>query len=241
MSYDLDWLVDKSKEAPEVQINATKLGQALTDPFQFRYLGKQDSKHSFGISIDLIADYPSREKTVLVYDQENKSYFLRYPSPEKPPLIFSAQSSSVTLFEASMKLLFNFSLPTYRYPTDPPLRVPSSALPNEEDRASVPEPPPQKRGVEVTPLLLVWLKDKGCSQSICDLVEARRQYGLKKYGQSLYSEDQRDTLEDARQEAGDLLQYLFKATLQSGINKEGLRGIRAVLQACEMIISELDQ
>jgi len=46
-----------------------------------------------------------------------------------------------------------------------------------------------------------------------DLVKQRTEFGMKKYGQPLMTEDGRDSVEDAMQELGDLIQYTFKALL----------------------------
>lgn len=107
--------------------------------------------------------------------------------------------------------------------------------------ASKPEPAPVNRGVEVTPLLLKWLKDHGYSDKLVKLIEARRLYGIAKYGQGLMSDDGRDTMEDARQEAADLLQYLTKALYQirPGPSREELNFIEEILRACAAIIAEL--
>ena len=80
--------------------------------------------------------------------------------------------------------------------------------------ASKPEPPPKKSGIEVTPLLIEWMKEKEVSNTAIELIKSRREYGLAKYGQGLMTEDGRNTSEDAIQELGDLLQYLYKAKLQ---------------------------
>lgn len=107
--------------------------------------------------------------------------------------------------------------------------------------ASVPEPAPINKGVEVTPLLLNWLNQNGASESTLSLIHARHQYGLKKYGQGLMTEDGRNTFEDARQEAGDLLQYLFKAHLRGERpTPEELAQFREVLVHCEVIMKKLE-
>ena len=80
--------------------------------------------------------------------------------------------------------------------------------------ASKPEPPPKKLGVEVTPLLIEYMKKGEASDMAISLIKARHEYGLAKYGQGLMTEDGRNTAEDAIQELGDLLQYLYKAKLQ---------------------------
>lgn len=106
---------------------------------------------------------------------------------------------------------------------------------------SVPEPPPIKSGVEVTPLLIEWLSSQTADSSpIIALIEARRLYGLSKYGQSLMTEDGRDTMEDARQEAADLLQYIYKAKLQGApIPRNELVLISSILDCCKRLIDDL--
>lgn len=82
---------------------------------------------------------------------------------------------------------------------------------------SVPEPPPIDAGEAVTPMLIEWIERtaESCIAPLTDetisLIECRDAFGRSKYGQPLRLKDGRNTIEDARQEAGDLLQYLFKA------------------------------
>jgi hypothetical protein len=86
---------------------------------------------------------------------------------------------------------------------------------------SIPEPPPKDCGVAVTPLLCDWINgletDHHITQQVKvrmrDLIMARHNYGMDKYGQPLKTEDGRDSVEDGRQELGDLMQYLFKAKM----------------------------
>ena len=92
-------------------------------------------------------------------------------------------------------------------------------------KASIPEPPPVPRGIIVPDALLAFidgaqLVDKVSPEvsatltKLSDLVKERNAFGIAKYGQPLYSEDGRNGIEDARQELGDLLQYVFKISLQ---------------------------
>lgn len=81
------------------------------------------------------------------------------------------------------------------------------------------QPKPKKEGFEVTPKLLEWLNDHDVSPELKELINQRYQFGLKKYGQALMTDDGRDTMIDAREEAGDLLQYLYKAYL-TGISAD---------------------
>lgn len=70
------------------------------------------------------------------------------------------------------------------------------------------QPAPLNKGQSVTPALLEWLKDRHANDQVINTIQQRYEFELNKYGQPLM------TLEDARQEAGDLLQYLYNATLQ---------------------------
>ena len=94
---------------------------------------------------------------------------------------------------------------------------------SEGGTASIPEPPPLRLGEPVTPPLLAWIESRGRAeahrippehtQAALELVRARDTFGRAKYGQGLLTGDGRNTVEDARQELGDFLQYLYKAHL----------------------------
>lgn len=104
-----------------------------------------------------------------------------------------------------------------------------------EIEASRPEPAPKAEGEPVTPALLEWLcKERGFAADgfadAYDLVEARDAYGRAKYGQGLMTGDGRDTIEDARQELGDLLQYCWKSRMQ-GLSLDPIRRLLPVLVA----------
>jgi hypothetical protein len=81
--------------------------------------------------------------------------------------------------------------------------------------ASKPEPPPLNKGIPVTTELLEWLH-KGGHEGSMNLIIERDTYGINKYGQRLMTQDGRNSIEDARQELGDAMQYIYKAKL----NKE---------------------
>ena len=87
---------------------------------------------------------------------------------------------------------------------------------------SKPEPAPTKRGFDVSSRLL----DAIMYPELKDLVQQRRAFGMRKYGQSLYSEDGRNGLEDARQELGDLLQYVFKVFGPGATEKHSVEELR---------------
>jgi hypothetical protein len=54
------------------------------------------------------------------------------------------------------------------------------------------------------------------------LVQERNAFGVTKYGQPLMTRDGRNGLEDARQELGDLLQYVCKCAMVGPDDKEEL-------------------
>jgi len=106
---------------------------------------------------------------------------------------------------------------------------------------SKPEPPPACEGDPVTIKLIDWINQnqipsktkpsfgrKQASAAI-KLIEERDEYGFKKYGQHLMTKDGRNTIEDARQEFGDLLQYIYKAKL-NGEDIEPIRELFPVLK-----------
>lgn len=97
----------------------------------------------------------------------------------------------------------------------------------KEKNISVPEPLPKNKGIYVTKSLIEWIKNNNFDQKISkdtiQLLQERDNFGFEKYGQHLRSDDGRNTIEDARQEIGDLLQYVYKAKL----NNENLDKIRS--------------
>ena len=95
--------------------------------------------------------------------------------------------------------------------------------------ASLPEPLPKPQGRIVPDHLLSVIEQaqelqldptfdrmrNDHLQKLSELVKQRNAFGMQKYGQPLYSEDGRNGLEDARQELGDLLQYVCKVQMSS--------------------------
>lgn len=67
---------------------------------------------------------------------------------------------------------------------------------------SVPEPPPQPKGVIVPDALVEFLHKENAPEKLVKLIQDRDAFGRKKYGQPLMSEDGRNGVEDARQELG---------------------------------------
>lgn len=78
-----------------------------------------------------------------------------------------------------------------------------------------PEPPPRAEGAPIPELLVEWIEEHiEKSGTVVEDVQARAEFGFKKYGQYLMSDDGRDTINDARQEAIDLLKYMYKAKIR---------------------------
>lgn len=113
----------------------------------------------------------------------------------------------------------------------------------EKDRASasVPEPAPKNEGEDVTAWVLRMfkalspqIKTKGGEnhglQAMIALVEARRAFGIEKYGQPLMSQDGRDTLEDLRQEIGDAVAYTFKALISGEGDADDIEQLAQVVE-----------
>jgi len=94
---------------------------------------------------------------------------------------------------------------------------------------SVPEPPPKPNGEDVTPKLIDWITEQVLPMDTItktvELIKARDYYGFSKYGQHLKTNDGRNTVEDAIQELGDLIQYLYKAKL----NGEDIKIIKEIM------------
>lgn len=104
---------------------------------------------------------------------------------------------------------------------------------------SVPEPPPMPSGVVVPDALVRHLSyhHTNISADLIPLILQRSAFGIIKYGQPLMSKDGRDGVEDARQEAGDLLQYAFKVYLSG--DKDGLEKIRRLVNGVQAVVEEL--
>jgi hypothetical protein len=119
-------------------------------------------------------------------------------------------------------------------------------------RASVPEPPPVPRG-EVVPVHLIAelsrIRDYAAADSpviarrlneLIVLVEERNAFGVAKYGQPLMTNDGRNGLEDARQELGDLLQYVCKCAMAgTGSNDEELASFIDLVATALFVMRQL--
>ena len=95
---------------------------------------------------------------------------------------------------------------------------------------SVPEPAPIKEGLVVADLLKEKIRsvhslDNRRIRCAIKLIEARDNFGRKKYGQPLMTKDGRNSIEDALQELIDLMFYIYKAQL----NGEDLTEIKFLI------------
>jgi len=88
------------------------------------------------------------------------------------------------------------------------------------------QPKPMQKGKIITYELIEWIQKQqskemtvkfdindNTKQETIKLIKLRDEFGVKKYGQHLMSEDGRKTAKDALDELGDLLQYVYKAVL----------------------------
>lgn len=101
---------------------------------------------------------------------------------------------------------------------------------------SRPEPDPQKSGLIVPDALIKYLKQRPNTQELVRLVEQRNEFGIRKYGQPLMSQDGRSGVEDARQELGDLLQYCYKCRLNGS---EDTKELRQLVNRAQKILLEI--
>lgn len=92
------------------------------------------------------------------------------------------------------------------------------------------QPPPVKKGEVVTDSLIKYLETLNdySSKKAIELVKARDAFGRAKYGQPLMTDDGRDHVEDALQELGDLLQYIWACRMQ-GRDTKGIEVLIPVL------------
>lgn len=75
------------------------------------------------------------------------------------------------------------------------------------------QPAPRNEGENVPEAFRRWAALRGYNASVA-LSEKRDAFGREKYGQPLMSDDGRDTMQDAVEEIGDLMHYLYKAKMQ---------------------------
>ena len=106
-----------------------------------------------------------------------------------------------------------------------------------KELSSVPEPAPIKSGKIVPDLLIEELEtaeniNNGTIRNVIKLIKARDNFGRQKYGQPLMTKDGRNSIEDAKQEFGDLLQYVYKARL----NNEDVSSIRKMMTVLHYVL-----
>lgn len=95
-------------------------------------------------------------------------------------------------------------------------------------------PPTQIRnaGEPVFPVLRTYAAG---SSRLLSLIDAREVYGIAKYGQTLLTDDGRDTPTEVVNEAIDLLAYLTKLTMQHPSD----RGLSILLQDTISLVEEI--
>lgn len=88
------------------------------------------------------------------------------------------------------------------------------------------QPPPQtiKGQVAVFPLLQNMMKESNFPDSLIKFIQERYEFGLKKYGTPLMSPNGRDMMKDAKDEIGDLAQYLAGCIHQARICRSCMSG-----------------
>lgn len=92
-------------------------------------------------------------------------------------------------------------------------------------------------GVAVFSELRKWLTD---FPDVLELVNAREQYGIAKYGQTLMTGDDRDTATEIANEQADTLAYLQKYIMQHGVD-EWIGSIMCrQIELCQEILVYLD-
>lgn len=99
--------------------------------------------------------------------------------------------------------------------------------------ASKPEPPPIKTK-KSRPFIQNYVEYLRSSQNpvsvqLAELVEERRAFGVEKYKTELHTFNGRDCIEDARQEFGDLVVYLWQGQ-EEGREEEVAEFIKFVLE-----------
>ena len=105
-------------------------------------------------------------------------------------------------------------------------------------KKSKPAPSPKRLGEVIPKSRIIFFQNSKIEESIktklIELIMERDAFGREKYGQPLMSMDGRDTIEDARQEIGDLLQYTHKAI----VNGEDLEPIRELVLGLNYMLNQ---
>lgn len=96
----------------------------------------------------------------------------------------------------------------------------------------------KRGGVEVWPDAIKWLRDVSSFNANADLIDLcleRDAFGRAKYGQPLMSEDGRDPMVDALQEALDLFVYAHKAAESAEARAHGEVGFQIAKARCAAV------
>lgn len=137
------------------------------------------------------------------------------------------------IFIEKMKMSKTLNLDEYEQLTT------ETCYPHSQINLSIPEKSPVNKGIPIYEISISDIKnipDTIISQPIkneaLSLLEARYNFGVRKYGQPLMSEDGRDDIEDCLQELGDTIQYLTKAKY----NKLDTTKIKNMIQVVNALI-----
>lgn len=116
----------------------------------------------------------------------------------------------------------------------------TNAVPLTVTNLAVTIPPEviRTQGVPVFPVLRTYAAG---SVRLLALIDAREQYGIAKYGQTLLSDDGRDTPTEIVNEAIDLLAYLTKLSMQHQGDRSLLVLLRDAVAFVEEIIGTLEE
>lgn len=99
-------------------------------------------------------------------------------------------------------------------------------------------PPPVNKGIIVPEKLIEWINQQSVlsddiKTTTINLIQSRNDFGVEKYGQPLMTQDGRRTMQDAMEELGDLMQYIFKAKL----NNEDTTEIKQLLPVLFLLLT----
>jgi hypothetical protein len=106
---------------------------------------------------------------------------------------------------------------------------------------SKPEPAPIARGEIVPDILIATIRratNGPDGDDLIELIKERDSFGRQKYGQPLMTNDGRNGIEDAKQELGDLLQYLQKCKVANDDLSEFENLLTVAIRVIKFIISE---
>ena len=102
-----------------------------------------------------------------------------------------------------------------------------------------PQPPPKQGGIEVYTLLNQYLKDTigENNEYLRKKLTERYEFGKKKYGTALQTDNGRDVVRDAEEEVLDLIYYLVSC-LHS---KKDITNLKIMIQTVDDIIENHDE